>query len=341
MKKHRLGLVTCMAFLLVTAIVLSGFPAVARASGEPEKVTVVYGGSSWLGHYPAWVGIEMGTFQEEGLGVLFQRFYASSGRMGSLVAGDLDFASTGCISGIALMASGMKGFYAFATPDSYATVEGIVAKKDIQNVSDLKGKKLAVTFASSAHVLVLDILEQHGLKAKGDVTLINLKVSEMPAAFKSGEVDACALWTPMFNRLLNMEETHLLLDDTKFSLFKKYGLGPGPDLLVVRKEFADKNPNTTKAFVRGYFKAIELLKEKPEECAKALVKLTNLSMEDQMAVLKDIHWYGLDKQQELMVNPGTFVTGMQNLAEFLVRHKQIDEAPVVKEWVNKNILKID
>lgn len=341
MKRHRLVFFTCITILFAAVVMFSAIPTLAAASGEPEKVTVVYGGSSWLGHYPAWVGIEMGTFQEEGLGVLFQRFYASSGRMGSLVAGDLDFASTGCISGIALMASGMKGFYAFGTPDSYATVEGIVASKDIKTVQDLKGKKLAVTFASSAHVLVLDILEQHGLKPKDDVTLINLKVSEMPAAFMSGEVDACALWTPMFNNLLNMENTHLLLDDTEFSLFKEYELGPGPDLLVVRKQFVDNNPNTTKAFVRGYFKAVELLKEKPEECAKVLVKLTNLSMEDQMEVLKDISWYGLDKQHELMVNPGTFVTGMQKLAEFLVRHKQIDEAPMVKEWVNADILKID
>jgi len=341
MKRNWRGLLACMTLLAVTAFFFLALPAWAQAAGEPEKVTVVYGGSSWLGHYPAWVGIEMGTFKEEGLGVLFQQFYASSGRMGSLAAGDLDFASTGCISGIALMASGMKGFYAFATPDSYATVEGIVARKDIKTVQDLKGKKLAATFASSAHVLALDILEQYGLKPKEDVTLINLKVSEMPAAFMTGEVDACALWTPMFNKLLNMEDSHLLLDDTEFSLFKEYGLGPGPDLLVVRKDFADKNPNTTKAFVRGYFKAVELLKEKPEECAKVLVKLTNLSMEDQMEVLRDITWYGLDKQQELMVNPGTFVTGMQKLAEFLVKHNQIDKAPVVKEWVNPGILNID
>jgi taurine transport system substrate-binding protein len=341
MSTRRLGVLRCIALAMAVAIACLGFQGETRAAGEPEKVTVIYGGSSWLGHYPAWVGMEMGTFKDNGLGVLFQRFYASSGRMGSLVAGDLDFASTGCISGIALMASGTKGFYAFGTQDSYATVEGIVAKDEIKSVKDLKGKKLAVTFASSAHVLVLDILEQNGLKPKGDVTLINLKVSEMPAAFKSGEVDACALWTPMFNKLLNMEGTHLLVDDTRFSLFKEYGLGPGPDLLVVRKAFAEEYPNTTKAFVKGYFEAVELLKNKPEECAKVLVKLTNLSMEDQMAVLKDIQWYGLDKQQELMVNPGTFVTGMQKLSDFLVKHKQIDEAPVVKEWVNKDILKVD
>ncbi len=331
----RLGLVGA---LLMAVILAPAVPARAQQdAGAPEKITVIYGGSSWLGHYPAWVGIEKGIFQKKGLGVLFQQFYASSGRMGALVAGDLDFASTGSISGIALMASGSKTFYVVGTQDSYATVEGIVARKDIKTVADLKGKKLAVTFASSAHVLVLDLLEQHGLDPQKDVNLINLKVSEMPAAFQSGEVDACALWTPTFNKLLAMEGTHVLVDDTAFSLFKQYGLGPGPDVLVVRKEFAEKYPNTTRAFLEAYFESVQLLKDQPEECAQVLTELTQLSLEEQIKVLKDITWYGLEEQQ-LMVKPGSFVEGLQRLADFLARHQQIDEAPDVGQWVRTDLL---
>ena len=48
-------------------------------------------------------------------------------------------ASTGAISGIALMASGVTSFYVIGTQDSYATVEGIIAKKDIKTIKDLKG----------------------------------------------------------------------------------------------------------------------------------------------------------------------------------------------------------
>lgn len=318
---------------LMTILVLALAVCTAHADGKPEKVTVIYGGSSWLGHYPAWVGIEQGLFKKQGLGVLFQNFYASSGRMGSLVAGDLDVAATGSISAIALMAAGSKGFQAFGTPDSYATVEGIIAKENIKSIKDLKGKRIAAPFASSAHVLVLDLLEQNGLDPEKDLTLLNLKVNEMPAAMGSGEIDACAAWTPHFNKLLNMPGNHLLVNDTEFSLYKKYKLGPGPDLLVVRKEFAEKYPNTCKAFVKGYFEAVDMLINQPEECAKVLVKLTNLSMEDQMAVLKDIQWIKGDAQKSLMVEPGGFVTGMQQLAEFLVKHKQIDDAPKVKEWI--------
>ncbi|MCF8113397.1 MAG: aliphatic sulfonate ABC transporter substrate-binding protein [Desulfotignum sp.] len=323
---------------LVAAVVLGLSIVCAHADETPEKVTVIYGGSSWLGHYPAWVGIEKGLFKKHGLGVLFQNFYASSGRMGSLVAGDLDVASTGSISGIALMAAGSKGFMAFGTPDSYATVEGIIARENVKSIQDLKGKRLAAPFASSAHVLVLDILEQNGLDPEKDLTLLNLKVNEMPAAMGSGEIDACAAWTPHFNKLLNMPGNHLLVDDTEFSLYKKFKLGPGPDLLVVRKEFAQKYPNTSKAFVKGYFEAVDMLINEPEECAKVLMKLTNLSMEDQMEVLKDITWITGEEQRALMVDPGGFVTGMQQLAQFLVKHKQIDHAPAVKEWIAEDMV---
>lgn len=326
-----------MLCVLAAAVLLLGGVGV-HADETPEKVTVIYGGSSWLGHYPAWVGIEKGLFQKHGLGVLFQNFYASSGRMGSLVAGDLDVASTGSISAIALMAAGSKGFMAFGTQDSYATVEGIIAREGIKTLADLKGKRIAAPFASSAHVLVLDILEQQGLDPEKDLTLLNLKVNEMPAAMGSGEIDACAAWTPHFNKLLNMPGNHLLVNDTEFSLYKKYKLGPGPDLLVVRTEFAQKYPNTSKAFVKGYFEAVDMLINEPEECAKVLMKLTNLSMEDQMTVLNDIEWVPGDQQRALMVDPGDFVTGMQQLAEFLVKHKQIDTAPPVKEWIMESMV---
>ncbi len=324
--------------LLIIAVIGLSVTLAAQAAGKPEKVTVIYGGATWLGHYPAWVGIEKGIFKKHGLGVLWQQFYGSSSRMGSMTAGDVDLASTGCIGAIALMASGVKSFYAVGTQDSYATVEGIIARKGINSIQDLKGKKVAATFASSAHVLVLDVLEQNGIDPKKDLTLLNLKVTEMPAAMKSGEIDACAAWTPHFNRIMNMPGNKLLVDDTKFSLFKQYDLGPGPDLLVVRREFADKYPNSVAAFWEGFFESMEFIKNKPEESAKVLMKLTNLNMKDQLSVMKDVKWIGKDQQKALMVNPGNYVQGLQKLADFLVRHGQLDEAPTVKEWVNPDLI---
>ena len=126
--------------------------------------------------------------------------------------------------------------------------------------------------------------------------------------------------------------------DTAFSLYKKYDLGPGPDLMVIRSEFAKKYPNTSKAFIKGYFEAVDMLINEPEECAKVLVKLTNLSIEEQVKVLKDVQWLDKAKQKELMVAPGKFVEGMQQLADFLVDQDQIDEVPDVSKWIAKDLI---
>jgi taurine transport system substrate-binding protein len=312
-----------------------------NVSAKEHRAEVAYGGSSWLGHYPVWIGIKEGIFSEKDLIVRFKQFHTSSARLGAMLAGDVDFASTGSISAIALMAAGVKSFYALGTQDSYATVEGIIVRSGIRSPRDLKGKKIGVTFASSAHVLVLDVLEQNGLDAIRDVKLINLRVSEMPAAFQSGQIDACAAWTPIFHKILAIPGADLLLDDTEFSLYKDYGLGPGPDLLVVRKEFVEQRFEVTKAFIQAYFEGVELLQNHPETCAKALIGLTGLSFEDQMEVLKDIKWFDLRNQFALMVKPGSFVIGLQKLADFLKKKGQIDRSPKVNSWVNPDLLSLN
>lgn len=313
--------------------------AAPQVNPEPQgDVTVVYGGSSWLGHYPVMVGIEKGFFSEEGLRVIFQGFYTSSGRMGSMAAGQLDFASTGSISGLALMASGNESFYAVGTQDSYATVEGIIAKNDIKAVEDLRGKKLAVTFSSSAHVLVYDILEQYGLEPGKDVELINLGVNDMVSAFRSGEIDAAAAWTPAFENLLALPDAELLVNDESFSLWQEYELGPGPDLIVGNKDFIDNNPEISKKFLQGYFRSIQFLQSNTDESAEIIKEYTKLDLEQQKETLKAITWYGLDKQKEFMVDPGTFISGLEKLSDFLVQHQLIDNKPDVRKYVNTDVL---
>lgn len=337
MAKRSWVLVVLMVVAL-GAVGQAGVPATAAAQEKPEKISVIYGGSTWLSHWPVEVGMRKGFFQAEGLGVLWQGFYASSDRMGALASGDLDLAGTGSISAIALMAAGSNAFYVVAAPDSYATVEGIIAQRDIQTIKGLKGKKLAVTFASSAHVLVLDVLEQAGLDSRKDVDLINMKVSDMPAAFRNNEIQAAATWTPTFEKMRAMPGAKELLNDKEFSLFKKYEFGPGPDLLVVRREFADKNPKTTRAFLRGYFKAAEFMRTNPDEAAQILAKFTGLPVEEQKKGITDTTWYAPADQQRLLVSPGGFVQGLKQLGDFLVRHKQISSAPAVDRWVNVNFL---
>lgn len=320
----------------LTAGLAYALPSIAQ--DKPERATVVYGGSSWLGHYPVWVGIKKDMFKKRGLGVLWQSFVGSSGRLGSMVSGDLDIAGTGVVSALALMAAGNKSFSIIATPDSYATVEGILVHDSIKSPAELKGKKIGVTFASSAHVLMLDILNQTRLDPNRDVTLLNMPVSEMPAAMQGKQVDAVAAWTPAFNKVKALPGVKLLVDDREFSLFKRFNVGPGPDVIVVRNEFRDKYPRTTAAFMDGLFEAIAFMRDKPDEAAAVLMELTNLTREEQKSVLADVQWYDRAEQQKLLLGDKPFIAGVEMLGKFLVEHKQLTRAPAVAEWFDTRLV---
>jgi taurine transport system substrate-binding protein len=249
--------------------------------------------------------------------------------------GGIDIACTGIVSAMALMARGARQFSIIGIPESFGRVEGLLGRGGIKSVADLKGKKVGVTFASSAHLLVLDVLSKAGFK-DADVTVLNVPAPELPAAMQAGQIDAAAAWTPQFDAIRKQPGVSLLADDTAFSLYKSSHVTPGPDVLVVRRAFADGNKELVKTYLKAYFQACDLLRDKPDAAVQPLMKLTNLSAEDQLAAVRGADWYGAARQQELLKGP--FVDGLQQLAEMLVQHKQIDKAPQVKDWVDASFI---
>ncbi|MGS1117739.1 ABC transporter substrate-binding protein [Castellaniella sp. UC4442_H9] len=303
--------------------------ALAKESSTP----VTYGGSAWLGHYPAYVGMKDGGFKRAGVDLKWESFGTSSARLTALMAGNIDIAGTGVVSAIALMARGARQFQIIGIPENFGRVEGLFMHDSVNSIEDLKGKTIGTTFASSSHLLVLDLLASHGLVPDKDVSVVNVGAPEIPAALKAKQIDACATWTPYFNTIKATPSMKLLFDDTSFSLYKKYGVTPGPDVLVVRTAYEKKHPQGLKHFMGAYFNACLQLRDKPDECAKILTTLTSLSEAEQAKTVRDADWYDLAQQKDLLNPSGKFVTGLQALADMLVTYKQIDKAPKVSDWI--------
>ena len=312
-----------------------GFPLMARAAAP---TVINYGGSAWLGHYSAYIAMKTGLMSKYGIDLRWQAFSTSSARMAAVMAGNVDIAGTGVVSALALMASGAKQFQVIATPNNFGRAEGLLVRDAVKSVAELKGKKIGVTYASSAHVLLLDVLTQAGLNPDRDVSIINLPATELLTAYKANQIDAAAAWTPTFDRIRALPNTRLLFDDTSFSLYKSYKMSPGPDVLLTRTAFGRDNPAAVKAFMQAIFEANALLTQKPEEAARILLELTSLSMEEQLAVIKQTEWFTQADQKTLLVAPGNFVDGLQKLSEMLLKLKQIDFVPQVRQWVNTTYL---
>lgn len=299
---------------------------------------VRYGGSAWLGHYPAWLAIKTGYFKEQNLDVGWDSFGTTSARVSALLSGNIDMAVTAAPAAMAVMSRGSRHFAIIGVPENFGRVEGLIVRDGVQKLQDLKGKKIGVTFASSAHLLVLNLLDQAGMKVDKDITVLNVPAPEMPAAFQSGQIDAAAAWTPQFNAIQAMPGVKVLADDTQFSLYRDYGVTPGPDLLVARRAFLEKHPEAVKRFLKAYFRANEQLKSQPDSAVAPLIELTKLSPSEQLEMIKGADWYGSAEQQGLLAPGSKFIDGLQKLAEMMVRYGQIDKAPPVRDWVDPSSL---
>lgn len=307
-----------------------GFPMIARAAGT---ATVNYGGSAWLGHYSAYIAMKTGIYSKLGIDLKWQSFSTSSARMAAVMAGNIDIAGSGVVSTLALMANGAKQFQLIATPNNFGKAEGLLVRDDVNSLADLKGKKIGVTYASSSHVLLLDVLAQANINPETDLKIINLPATDLLTAYRANQIDAAVAWTPAFNRIRGLVGTKMLLDDSAFSLYKSYKMTPGPDVLLARTSFGKENPDVVKKFLQGVFEANAFMTQKPEEAAKILVELTALSYPEQLTTIKQTEWFSLADQKTLLEKPASFVTGLQKLSEMLVKLKQIDRAPQVQQWV--------
>lgn len=180
--------------LIIIAIGLMSF--LAHAAG-PLKI----GYSDWPG-WVAWeVAIEKGWFKEAGLEVEFEWFdYVAS--MDAFAAGKLD--AVGMTNGDTLVvgASGAKGIM-FMVSDYSNGNDMIIAKRGINSVKDLKGKKVGVELGFVSHLMLLDALERAGL-SESDVTLINAPTNETPQVLASGDVDAIVAWQPSSGQALKL-----------------------------------------------------------------------------------------------------------------------------------------
>lgn len=133
-----------------------------------------------------------------GITVTWAEFTSGPPLLEALGAGAIDFGPTGDVPPLFAQAAGGNLLYV-GTYRGVPAGSAILVNKnsDIKSLADLKGRKLAFKRGSSAHNFSVKALRSVGL-AVADVEAIDLPPPEAAAAFKTGSIDAWAIWDPYF-----------------------------------------------------------------------------------------------------------------------------------------------
>ncbi|MBU9762318.1 glycine/betaine ABC transporter substrate-binding protein [Mycobacterium sp. TNTM28] len=212
--------------------------------------------------------------------------------------------------------------------------EALVARNGsgVNSIADLKGKRVATPFASTAHYSLLAALEQNGLSAN-DVQLIDLQPQGILAAWERGDIVAAYSWLPTLDQL--RKSGRELISSRQLAEAGK----PTGDLAVVADEFADAHPDVVDIWRRQQARAADVIHDDPTAAAKAIAAEIGLTPEEVAGQLEQSviltpaeqvsqEWLGVDGE------PGDLAATLQAGSQFLADQKQIPTAAPVQTFAD-------
>ena len=136
---------------------------------------------------------EKGYFEEMGLTVELVEFQGGPAEIAAMAAGDIAISQIGH-GAHALCAEGEAVIFQI---DCTSLADAVIgnADKGISSIADLKGKKVAATSGTSAEIILNLALKSAGLTSD-DLEIVEMDANGMVSAMVSGNVDACATWSP-------------------------------------------------------------------------------------------------------------------------------------------------
>jgi ABC-type nitrate/sulfonate/bicarbonate transport system substrate-binding protein len=248
-------------FLLALYVFLVIFPLAANAQ-EKKSLRVVFTGLAWNSELPFRAALARGYFKAQGLDI--QPIFVRGGpaALAALSSGEVEFAEIGGAQ--AILRSRARGLdVVIIGAISNATNYQIVGSKGTRTLEDLKGKIVGVTGAGAFSDFAMRVfLRRKGIDPEKDVTLRAIGGSNLRAGALEKGIVAAAPFAPDdtvrltrlgFPLLANLSDS-LIIPQT---------------ILTSTLEFLDKNPETSKRFLKALILGIQLAKFNKADAIKA------------------------------------------------------------------------
>lgn len=147
--------------------------------------------------------------------------------------------------------------------------DAIVVRRGINNVADLKGKKIAVAELTPSHSFLLWLLEAGGM-TKDDVEIVaQASAIDAAEAFKAQSVDAAVVWSPDDEACLSAVAGARILESTKSAS------NIIADVFIAKKDWVENNQEEVRQLYEGWMKGaaeINSSKDNQRKAAKILAE---------------------------------------------------------------------
>jgi NitT/TauT family transport system substrate-binding protein len=281
------------AAIFISIMAIVSLSSCNRANqAESDERTVRIGYFPNITHSQALLGIEDESFQKtvgEKANLEWFQFSAGPAAMEALFAENLDIAYIG--SGPAInghiRSNGDIQIISGAVNSGAVLLVG--KDENIENISDLSGKKISIPqYGNTQDIVLRKILHEEGLEDKskgGTVEIVQAKGADARTLLERGDISGALVPEPWGAIIEKETGAKVLLDENELYRNGEYS----STLIVARKEFLEENKDIVESFLENHINLTDYMVENPNEAkervGKQLLALTGKELPSEVLEL--------------------------------------------------------
>ena len=260
------GIVLGAIFCVLILVGASGCQSETNKSKGPEitGLPMTVGTAFWPGMFWLDIARDKGWFEKAGLNVVY--YDTNSDYVGSLkdmMAGKID------VNGFSLfdlMSFNITGsdLVMVINADNSAGAEAILSNSEIQNLNDLRNKKVGVSKGGYLEYILDEALARDGID-KSDLKIVDVLPQNASSELQKTNVDAVVTYEPFVSDVLAENVARKLFDTSEIP-------GISPNGATFHRSFIDERPGDVQAFVNVWHKTTEFIKQNPKEAFSIIAK---------------------------------------------------------------------
>jgi len=262
-------------------------PAAEESAIEEELPIIIWGIDSFLNSLPQLAARELGYFAEEGVNIQFRVNSMGVDTMDQIIGQDVDLGTGAHWALVNRMTQPNLGLGGVMC--DWGVPTELMVSEEIENLSDLKGKTIAVIQGSVWDYFLARTLEAAGL-TEDDITLSNFSapIDYLGAGIR-GDINAGWFYaTDLIKAKEALEPLGWHSVATAEDIAPDVLKGWVP--LPISIKTATKNPVAIAGAIKAYKRGMDWINENPKEAAELASKLMGLSVEDAANLIPSYHF---------------------------------------------------
>ena len=265
-----------------------------------------------------------GFFEEENLDAELFQFYNGHSAILSIISKEIDFSYIGHAAHNLII----NGKAQILVPNSISKSEKIIVNKDsnINSISDLKGKNVAVHFGTSGEIMLYMSFKKAGLN-KNDVNLMNINITNLENYLINGKADAISTWMYLTNDYKVLAYITNYSDDIILT-----------SSFVSSLEYINKYPQIAEKFSRAILKAMDYRKYNINEAAELTAELIGNKADDVKKEIDSGIWFS-SSDIENALKSDDILRWYEAQEQVFLYYDTIKEAVPVTNYIQLEMLK--